>query len=283
MLKSYLVGSVIREIRKRKGLRQATIQNLDFDNHDSQTTLSRIENLKQDPTQNTISELLSRIGLPHEEFFCPFLETQDADTFALNHQISFLLDRAEGNESIQSLAQDLIEKLKSKLDMQSIINKQLWISLKTRLNAIAGNNIEETLELVKEGILLTYPEFDEKTFDGDMLIFCEGELLLTSAICYSKLGNTSNAIEILSRTIVGWSKLPFNEFRKDTLLCQLRNTLTQMYLDIGDYDTALTSSDEGLAIAKREARKAFMPNAVYLRGLAIFYANGGIGKKVKHI
>jgi len=274
VLRSYLSGDLFKKLRKRKGLRQVVIQNMNFDSHDSQVTLSRIENLKQDPKKDTLTDLLAKVNMPYEEFFCPYMETQAPEAFILTHQIAYLLERAEGDEKIQCMTQELIQTLKSKLDMDSIVNKQLWISLQARLDIMTGDNIQETLNLVKEGLKLTYPEFDEVTFDGDMLIFYEGELMLALASCYASQGETRRAIDILRRTKEGWSKLPYTERSKDIVLCRLCNMVTAFLLEAGEYSVALTASDEGLAIAKRESRKVFIPHALYLRGLAIFYNSG---------
>ena len=274
MQKSYLPGELIKEIRKRKGLRQSYIQNRSFGFSDSQVTLSRIENLRQDPSKGTLYDLLSKVELPYEQFFCPYMEDQSAETFILRRQISYFLDRAEGDEKTQYLARGLISELKSKLDLGSLINRQLWIGLITKLDVIDGSAGPETLRLIKEGIRLTYPEFSESDFDSDVLIFYECDLMLNLARYHAAAGDFDYSLEILTRIRDGYAKQPVSEMYKEVLLGEIHNLIVRFLLEKGDYEAALEASEEALNISKRQTGNSQLPNAVYLRALALHRAKG---------
>lgn len=272
MQKSYLPGDLIREIRKRKGLRQSFIQSRSFDSSDSQVTLSRIENLRQDPSKSTLRDLLSKVELPFERFFCPYMENQPAESFVLRRQITFLLDRAEGSERVQALAGELIDELKGKLDLESLVNRQLWISLKAKLDVISGAAGEETLSLINEGIRITYPEFDEAGFDSDALIFYECDLMLSLARYHAGAGDQDRALNILYRIKAGYAKQPVSEMHKEILLGEIGNLIAQFLLEKGDFDGAVKASEEAIAVSKRQTGDSQMPKSVYLRARALFHA-----------
>ena len=289
MQKSYLPGELIREIRKRKGYRQLNINNRNQGLSDSPVTISRIENLHQDPSMGTLSNLLSRVDLPYEQFFCPYMEDQPAESFVLRRQIAYLLDRAEGDEQIQALAREMIDELKGKLDFESIINKQLWISMSTKLDVIEGGAGKETLSLIMEGIRLTYPEFDENDFNSDVLIFNECDLLLNLARYHANVGSKDrpgsgdsgldHSLKILKLLLAGYVKQPISEMYKEVLLGEIHNLIVRYLLEKGDYAAALDASEEAMSISKRQTGNSQLPNAVYLRALALFHAGGGENRK----
>ena len=274
MQKSYLPGALIREIRKRKGLRQSYIQSLSNNDSDSQVTLSRIENLRQDPMQNTLIDLLSKVELPYEQFFCPHMEDQPADAFVLRHQISYLLEKAEGDEIVQKQAQKLITELKSKLSFDSLINKQLWINLQTKLDTITGSADEDTLQLILEGIDITYPEFNENDFNGEALIFYEGDLMLSLVRFYENTGELDRSMAILLRMLEGYKKQPLSEMHKEILLGEIHNILVRLHIKKGNYDIALEVSEDAISISKKQTGNSQLPYSIYLRALAVFYAKG---------
>ena len=274
MQKSYLPGELIKEIRKRKGFRQTSIKKRSTGSPDSIVTLSRIENLRQNPSKNTLVDLLSKVDLPYGQFFCPYMEDQPAESFVLKRQIVYLLDRAEGNEKVQTMAGKMINDLKNKLDFDSLINKQLWISLKTKLDVIDGSADTKTLSLIIEGIQITYPEFSEEDFDNDVLVFYECDLLLNLARYYAGQSNTDYALAILSRVRDGYKKQPVSEMFKEVLLSEIHNLNVRFLLEKGDYEAALEASEEAMEIAKRHTGSSQLPNSVYLRALALFHAKG---------
>ena len=272
MQKTYLSGELIREIRKRKGLRQAYILGNDAELANSSVTISRIENLRQNPTKNTLTTLLSVVDMPYEQFFCPYMEDQAAEAFILRQQARYYLDRADGDEQVQATAQELIRRLESSLDFDSIVNKQLWISLKTRLDVIKGDAGNETLRLINEGLRLTYKEFDEDSFDGDVLIFYECDLLLNLVRYRADRGDLDDAITILTCVLNGYSKQPVSEQYKDQTLSIIHNTLTDLFLRKGDYTAALDSSERAMDVAVRESKQSQLAHSIYLRAVALFRA-----------
>ena len=292
MQKSYLPGDLIREIRKRKGFRQSSIHNSSLSSAGSQVTLSRIENLHQDPSQSTLADSLSIVDLPYERFFCPYMENQSAESFVLRRQITYLLDRAERDENAQALARELIDRLKSNLDMDSLINKQLWISLKTKLDVLDGSADDKTRSLILEGLRITYPEFEENVFESEILIFYECDLILNLARYHAAAGRAgdtgdtgdtgsagSNAgaertLAILARVRAGYLKQPVSEMYKEVLLGEIHNLIVKYLLEKGDYSAALEASEEAIAVTKRQTGSSQLPNSVYLQALALFHANG---------
>ena len=274
MQKSYLPGELIKEIRKRKGFRQSNIQNRSAGSPDSQVTLSRVENLHQDPTKGTLVDLLTKVELPYGQFFCPYMENQPAESFVLRRQIAYLLDRADGDEIVQTLAQELINDLKGALDLDSLINRQLWISLQTKLDVIAGSADEETLRLITEGLKITYPEFTESDFDSDVLIFYECDLMLNLARYYAGRGSADYALAILYRVRDGYMKQPVSEMYKEVLLGEICNLIAGFLLRKGDYEAALEASEQAVEITKRHTGSSQLPHSVYLRALSLFHAKG---------
>jgi len=260
---NYLSGELIKEVRVRKRLQQIQLQERSFRSPEFLSTLSRVENLHQQPKPETIEMFLEMLDMPVGHFFCPYLESQNPELNLLRDKLLHLLDVAENSRPGSGLAsedtvnelREMSDRLEASLNMESALNLQFTMSCRARLELLdsKGGSMDKISELVKHGIAVTYPEFDENLFQGEMLGFEEVELLHTLALSYDEVGRTKEAINLLDRTLAGLLKLPAKSMEKEKKLPKVLATLAKMLTKDGKYEEAKKVIEPGItAVVKRK-------------------------------
>jgi len=266
---NYLTGELIKEVRRRKGWQQVYLQNLRENDTGLLVTLSRVENLHQQPTYETMSQFMDMLDMPVDTFFCPYLENNAPEAFHLRERLLFYLERLE-DETTWDTTADLLNRLSEALDMDSIINRQFILSCQVRLKEATGGG-EELLPLIKEGISMTYPEFDEKRFAGEILLFEEVELLHSLALVYGKTGRDREAIRLLFHVLEGLDKLPLLDDQRKKRELRTHDALARLLISNKEYDKALEVCESGLKATLACGQGRYMPNFLYKKALCCYH------------
>ena len=180
-------GDLIRELRIRKGWQQKRL--LEKSGIEAAFTLSRIENRHQKPKIETFRSIMEDLAMPVDQLFCPYLVNQTMDVYILRDQLINYLDNGEDDPAARQEAKSVIVQLENTDGFHTGINLQFLLSCKARLYEMEGENPTVIYKLIKEGMTITYPEFDEKKFKGEVLILEEIELLHTLALTYGSAGD----------------------------------------------------------------------------------------------
>ena len=117
---SITVGSLVKELRERKSLLQTYLQDfmiLSEEGEDIVQVLSLLENRHRHSHQETAEAFLDGLDLPIETFLCP-------NSFVMRDQLFRVLDRMETDGLPHHIATDLIMRLESMLEADSVIIKQ---------------------------------------------------------------------------------------------------------------------------------------------------------------
>lgn len=267
---NYLSGELIRELRRRKGWQQAYLQELSSGSEGLVVTLSRAENLRRQPTGYTMSKFLDLLGMPTEQFFCPYLENNSAESGLMRNRLLFYLDKCEDDADAWGAADRLVTGLANTLDMDSVINRQFILSSRARLSVAAGETAA-ALALVKEGLSLTYPEFDESSFTDEMLIFDEVDVLHTLALVYIKQNRSKDAENLLDRVHTGFLRLTQKTAEKEKKLPKVLRELVHCLIQSAEYEKALDISERGLRIAIERSVGRYVPDFAYAKARCMFY------------
>ena len=257
---SFDKSTVISVMRQRKRLQQAQIVD---SSGLSNTTLSRLSNYHQSPYIDTFNKLMKTMELPVETFFTPYLEGVPADIMLARNELLQKLALAAYDTSACKDANDIIQQLCKMEIFQSGVNRQFVLCCQAQLGEIEGKEPDWILKLTKEGILLTYPEFDTDTFEGDALLFEEPRLIHMWALAQARSGQHSKAIALLQRIKTGLARLPQDDRDKEQQLALILLSLSQMLMYVGDYEQALTVCMEGNDVSIRRNKGKYIPDFMY--------------------
>jgi len=257
-------GNMIPFMRERKRWQQAKLWE---SNHLtlSAITLSRLDNQHQSPYIDTFNEIMAAMKMPVETFFCPYLEGVTIEVLVLRDKLLYELEWAAEDPISLDKAKEMLDRFINMKNFDKGINRQFVLSCQAQVGEIEGMAPDEILKLTKEGIALTYPEFDPNTFDGDILLFEEPNLIHRQAVALARGGDTSAAIALLERIILGLTRLPQDDRDKERKLAPILLSLTQLLMEGGEYTRALEACETGNNVSKRRNKGKYTPDFVYLK------------------
>ena len=270
-MSSYFSNDLLKEMRTRKQLsqEQTLFDDSVFSDIFSSVNLSRVENMYQTPMIESAKSLLGAMKMPTKNLFVPFLENSSPHMLQQRDELLFYVSHAADHQSAYLQAMDKVRQLENSGDFEQGVNHQFILYCKTALREIAKENPSETLKLVVEGIALTYPEYNEETFKGDLLIFDEAGLLLTKAQTYKRGGDLPAATRLLERIAAGLSRLPQDDRDKEQMFAPVLLTLAQCYMETGDYANALKICDAGYAATIKRNKGFCLPDFVHHKALCL--------------
>ena len=267
---SYISGDLIKELRKRKGWQQSYLQELSERPENLLATLSRIENQHQQPTNETMSNVLSLLGMPMERFFCPHLENNAQDADALRDRLLYYLDAYDGDMKTRAEISNLINQLEKSFDMDSLINQQFVLSCKAILCEM-NRDYDEAIILIHQGLNITFPDFDDQNFDSGVLLFEESSLLHTLALVYLNTDRKNEAVKLLYRIYEGITNAPQNTLESEKRLLKIAKTLTFCLFDDKNYTEALKIIEKGLNTAIHRNMGLYVPEFTHQKALCLLH------------
>jgi transcriptional regulator with XRE-family HTH domain len=234
----------ILQLRKRKKWQMANLQQQSKRQENILTTFSRIEKKQQKPKNKTLDILLETLELPRETFFYPYMDEQSADSLLTREQLVYYLDIAEQDPSAIPPAEEKLTAL-SATTGDGILARQFLLCTRARL-AYLQKDYPAALQYAREGINLTFPEFSEDDFNGQMVLPDESELVHNIARARAALGETAAAINILENLREGAGKLPTNDNTMADSLIRALRTLIRLLIETKQYEKALPIFDEAI-------------------------------------
>ncbi|MCL2227051.1 MAG: transcriptional regulator [Oscillospiraceae bacterium] len=264
---SYSSSDIVKKIRQRKRWQQTKVI---YDSLCSDATLSRIENRRQKPGKDMLKSLMNVLQVPIELLLCPFLENQTMETILLCRRLSDCIDSCEDNPDACETAESMVETLESMSGFEFGRNRQFLISCKVRLLEIKGEDASGSIEMVKEGVAITFLEFEEDNFEGDMLLSEEIELLHTLAAIYNRIGQASKAIKLLYHIKIGLDALPEDDHEKEKKLVKILLSLSKLLIESGQYSEALEICEVGNRASVRRENGKNAPDFLYNKAVCLF-------------
>ncbi|MCL2188888.1 MAG: helix-turn-helix transcriptional regulator [Defluviitaleaceae bacterium] len=226
----FVTGELVKSLRKRKGLQQSYMQKMSQNPKDLLVTLSRVENQKQQPSKETLTDFLDLLDMPYERVYCP--------------------------------EEDVL------LTQQRALSSQAG-------EAAAAGKYEEALALSNEGLLLTFPEFDEATSTDDVLMFEEAALLHTRAKVYLHTNRRADALLLLNRIYAGLVQSLQTSPENHTKIPPIALTLAGELMQDGAHEQALEIINFGLRAAISHNMANLVPDFTQLKTQCL----SNLGKK----
>jgi len=255
---SYNPNNIIAEIRQRKRASQEAL--LDDCSYINRESVSRIENNRQAPNKKTVSTLISNLDLPTKGFVYPHFENQTPLMLQLKDELLYNLLRATDLAVTGKKAEDLIQQLENTGNFIEGVNRQFILSCTAILREIQGKDPSKTMTIIIEAMAITYPEFNNETFEGDVLIFEEMNLLHTKAQTYKRGGDLQTAIKLLEHILEGMNRLPKDDRDKEQKHAPILLTLAECYMQDGNYKKALETCKVGYDVILKRNKGFYLPD-----------------------
>lgn len=183
-LQMYNIGYYIQRIREEKNINQRDLCRGICD----RTTLSRIENGKQEPSYHVLKALLQRLDVDETQVLL-LLGPQDFEISNLQKEITAL----NTNRNFQEAAEK-IRRLEEISDPADKIMKQFI--LRSKALAHYGDDFPASRALLTEALQQTHPDFDFDKINEYLLSIEEIKILNQIAISYSEDGDRRYGIHI---------------------------------------------------------------------------------------
>lgn len=272
---SYLTNYVIKEVRNRKTLTRKAIQDnmsykgLEEDKIISELTIMRAEKEKQSLQPDNFSKLMDTMEMPVDAYFCASMENLTSSQLRQYSTLSHYVTYAKEDGDIYNKATALLNKLKADPAFFGGISKQRLISQEVALLEAAGEDPIKIRNLIIKGLQITYPEFEEASYIGDMLVFDEGLLLHNLVRTHMREGNINQSIALLTKIIGGLTHVPQDDKDKERLLAPLLLTLAQIHMQENNYADAYQACESGHKLTIKRNNGLYAPDFVELKAYCL--------------
>ena len=196
---SYEIGTLIRKLRKQKGISQEDLAYPILD----RSTLSKIERGKATPHTKTLEYLLERLGLDHSELIKKFLAPDDLEAHLVVEELTVLLSTVvrsippEDKKIFSNKVSGLIEQLESNQEFAAHpLNRQFILDARARL-AFNLKEDDKAAALAKEALEIVVPNFCEKDIGSYYLNRTCMNMINLLALIHNEAGRFTEAIDIL--------------------------------------------------------------------------------------
>ena len=268
---SYEIGTLIRKLRKQKGISQEDLAYPIID----RTTLSKIESGKSRPHMKTLEYLFERLGFDHSELMQKFLGQEDLETQVLVEDLNLLLiavvrnNPPEEKQIFSDKFTSLIGQLEGNHEfMANPLNRQFVLDAKAR-HAFSMKEDEKAAALVKEALEIVIPNFCEKSIGGYHLNLSCTNMINLLALIYNSAGRYDEAAGIL----YGLKENIFNTYNEVKARAN-RGTPTIMNLAIALVNAnrpqeAYDICEEGIQLCKESQIYYFFTAIVWQQAYAL--------------
>jgi len=270
------VGKAVAKLRQRKGWQQFKLleEFEKFGYYDP--VIHRLEVGEMLPQSDTLPGVLDVLGLPVEEFLCPYLEDCPMELYIMRD----LLIQALDNRDLET-AELLLGKISLLDSMKNPTDLQFFLSQKAKMLELKGEPTDEIMDLVIEGLKQTFDDFNEDSPDNKILVFEEPELFHTLAKLYAHNGDLHRAIRVLKDICVGLQLLPTGERERDRRLTPVMLSLADFLLQNGEYEEALRACEAGIRFSAMRSLGQGTPELLRIKAKTLLAL--GKGHECEHL
>ena len=270
---NYDIGSLIKRLRKQRGLTQEELAYPLID----RATLSKIESGKVTPSKRTTEALLQRLGFNPVNTIDFFLDEEMSRIHKIMEEIRALNSFRETAVSETSLAKaakvdDLIARLESNEKfMQSKLNSQFIMAHKCK-NAYINRHEgpAEVMPMMLEALKITIPEYNQRHIENYYLTSQETGLLHDISIMAQVGGDDEAAIEICEALRKNVMENTLDMAEMGTWYTTITNSLARCLSLAGRYQEALEVCDEGIMVGRQTKVLISFPNIVAIKARCLF-------------
>ena len=274
---NYEVGVLISKLRKQKGMSQEELAYPVID----RATLSKIENGKALPHRKTLMFLFDKLGFDADEYLRHFVSPKDVKIRNITDELIGILrfgmrfQPESYREEKSKKANALLKQLENNQEyMSHPINKQFIISSKATLAHEMGDD-EKALELIKEALCITIPNFNESNIPDYYLAREDRNILTLLATIYRYNKRYDEAVNVFLGLKANGDNMGMgireNAKRKTIFIYNL----VVVYLEAGRFQEAIDECDEGIQLSSDISFYLVINNLHWIKARALL----GLGQK----
>ena len=261
---SYMSNDIIREVRYRKHLTRSDVQiRTDLDSELlslSSLTVMRAEKKDQKLTGRSLKKVMRALEFPIESYFYPYFENLTTETLKTKSKLEFCASLCNEDATFLKAGNDLLIQMKKSGSFEEGVNKQYLMSYEAILLNEAFVEHDKVMNIAMQAINITYPEFNLKKYNGEVLVFEEATLIHSLAVSLLNAGQHKQAIKIIVQILKGLLLLPKDDNQKEKMLPPILLTLAKCYMAEKDYDKALEVCIKGQNTAIKRCNGFYAPD-----------------------
>ncbi len=267
-MRDYYVGRIIKQRRQELGISQEKL----CEGLCDQTTMSRIENGKQEPGRRIVSVLLQRLDLPEDKFVM-LSSKRDLDIINLQYEILSCNVHDRKEEGLNK-----ISKLEMLLTDNDVVSKQFVLRSKVLLGKKEEKKIipyvlEEKLKILNQAIELTVPKFDANHIETGLYGIDEMKTINQIALVYYNMGQKKKAFDMYNQ-MLRYIDSNFKETQRASKLIPL---ITYNYARIlcleKQFSEAYNIAKRGKEACVRYGQYRYLPGMLALSAESLHYLN----------
>lgn len=258
----YLVGELIKKLRKEKRITQAAL----CEGLCTSANLSRIEQGKQGLDKYLFNSLMQRLGEDPNNYFANFISV---DKFEINRKMEEVIGLIM-NEEYEKVGKEVDgledkEYFKSKLVLQFI----MFTRAAVRIN-LEGIDVD-IIEYLLSAIEITRKNFDLDKVADYVLTRMEIDLINMIAIVYSSKGNMEKSVQILNNIVKNAESNYTDDFEKAKIHMLVMYNLSKCLGLLGRYDESVEICDKAIRIGVNNNNMRLLPKIVYNKAWCLYY------------
>ena len=204
-------------------------------------TISRIENGKSTPKKGTFISIKEHFDIEIESFQTR-LAVDNLSLLEMERDISRLSSKYRYEE-----AESLFKSLKKQLSMESRINRQYVAFMEELFDSVFKRKAaEEVLANLEKAFLITRTDKHLENLGKFVTTDLEAKIVNMMAICYEKLGDRNESINLLEKLKEGYKKSSVTKRYHRILLGLLYTNLCTYYEEINRFKDAINMADKAI-------------------------------------
>ncbi|MDR2166951.1 MAG: helix-turn-helix transcriptional regulator [Clostridiales bacterium] len=265
----YNVGSLIRRLRKQRGLTQEELAYPIID----RANLSRIESGKTMPSKKTTEMLFERLGYNPDELTSFYLDDEMSATQKIVDEIDKrlkLLVEDEANPLINEVDELIAQLERNKKHMQTDLNVQ-HILISKAANALnKKESTEKVREMLVEALKITIPEYSTKYIEDYFLSKQDHRVLNMMAVIYRGEGDVDKALDIWYRLKRNYEKHCICKVEMGRKYPSLALNLASTLYKAQRREEAIEICDKGIESCKDTDFFRHLPVIIYVKAMCLY-------------
>jgi len=265
----YHIGSLIKRLRKQKGLMQ---EELAFSILD-QTNLSKIESGYTTPNRKTAEALLQKLGYDPYAQIDFFLNDEEATL----QKTMDKLDAVLSNETAYGKLDDFIKEANALIAalegnekfMQNKLNVQ-YVLFKKALVAIFGRATDTPLEMLADAIKISIPAYQDALVEDYHLSKQEASIINLTAKVYFDNDRKEEAITLLTRLKANFENHCIDKQTMGALYPSVAYNLAGFLCKVGRNEESIQACDNAIEICKQTNQYRTMPLIIGYKASCLF-------------
>jgi len=237
----YDIGSLIKRVRKQKGITQEELAYPIVD----RATLSKIESGKVMPNKSTLKALIQRLGLDPYSVANFFVDKNDAETVKLINELNAYrqYETSDEDEVLEKIDTVLKRLEDNEVYMQNPLNVQRVLIVKAENAMKRKEDPDKIINMLIDAIKISIPEYKESNIADYYLTKSDMSILNVISNVLHNAGRFDDATKLLYRLKTNIEKHCIDDLAKGNSYPPTMNNLANNLHEAKRYEEAISICD----------------------------------------